>query len=131
MRLNLIVIALLCLSSFAHAAMIEQPLADSDQEAAARTLFQQLKCVVCEGQSLADSDATLALQMRAQIREKLSQGESPQAVETYFRTRYGDRILLAPPWAARTGFLWLAPILIVGLGGCVLWRKTRHEGGVK
>jgi cytochrome c-type biogenesis protein CcmH len=115
-----------CLLLFtqAHAASIEQPMADAAQEQTARAIFHELKCVVCEGQSLADSDAALAKQMRSHIRQLLADGKSHDEIIDFFRTRYGEQILLAPPFISTTWLLWLAPLLLLLAGGALVWRAT-------
>src|SRR5437763_17146534 len=70
----------------------------------------QLKCLVCQGESVADSPATLSLQMRGVIRQQLRSGKSEQEVIQYFVSRYGDRILLSPPLQGLTLLAWLVPI---------------------
>jgi cytochrome c-type biogenesis protein CcmH len=79
----------------------------------------QLKCLVCQGESVADSPATLSLQMRGIIRQQLQSGKSEQEVIQYFVSRYGDRILLSPPWQGLTLLAWLVPIALM-LGGLLL-----------
>ena len=79
----------------------------------------QLKCLVCQGESVADSPATLSLQMRGVIRQQLQSGKSEQQVIQYFVSRYGDRILLAPPWQGLTLLAWLVPIALM-IGGVLL-----------
>lgn len=118
----------LCLSGAAWATAIERPLADPAQEAAARQLFGALKCVVCEGQSLADSDAKLAVQMRARIRQLLAEGKKPEEVLAIFREGYGDTILMAPPMAGNAVLLWVLPALLLAVGAGALWRYTRVQG---
>jgi cytochrome c-type biogenesis protein CcmH len=113
----------------AQAATIETPLPDAAQEAQARALFRELRCVVCEGQAVADSDAVLAAQMRAQVRLLLAEGKTPDHVLIYFRERYGDEILLTPRLQSHTALLWLAPLLILSIGGALAWRyalRTRE-----
>lgn len=128
MRASLLaLLALLMLSTPAAAATIEQPLADPAQEAAARVVFHALKCVVCEGQSLADSDAKLAIQMRARVRDLIAQGQTEAEIIDFFRTTYGERILLAPPMNDRTALLWLAPLLLLAIGGAMVWHATRRN----
>ncbi len=105
--------------------MIEKPLADSAREAVAQELFHALKCVVCEGQSLADSDAQLAIQMRAKIREMLGDGKSEKEVLHFFRESYGERILMQPPLSPNTLLLWLAPALLLLIGGIAVWKVTK------
>ncbi len=79
----------------------------------------QLKCLVCQGESVADSPATLSLQMRGVIRQQLQSGKSEQEVIQYFVSRYGDRILLSPPWQGLTLLVWLVPIALM-VGGILL-----------
>ena len=79
----------------------------------------QLKCLVCQGESVADSPATLSLQMRGVIRQQLQSGKSEQEVIQYFVSRYGDRILLSPPWQGLTLVTWLVPIALM-IGGVLL-----------
>lgn len=126
MRRSLIALIGMLFCVAAHAASIEQPLASSADEARARAIFHELKCVVCEGQSLADSDAALAKQMRARVRDMVANGASTPEILSFFRERYGDRILLTPPWARATALLWLAPVLLLLIGGMVMWRATRN-----
>ena len=95
--------------SLAHAA----PSAD---EARTRSLAASLRCVVCQGQSLADSQAEIAIEMRAVIHEKVAAGESDEEILHYFTERYGDSILTSPPVKQSTLPLWLAPPLLLGLG---------------
>lgn len=125
MRARALIAALLMLGT-AHAANIERPLPDAQQEQLARTLFTELRCVVCEGQSVGDSDATLAAQMRAHVRELVAQGKTREEVLNYFRDRYGEQILMTPPVEGRTALLWLAPLLLLALGGMLVWRATRN-----
>src|SRR6516162_2012505 len=79
----------------------------------------QLKCLVCQGESVADSPATLSQQMRGIIRQQLQSGKSEQEVIQYFVSRYGDRILLSPPWQGLTLLAWLVPIALM-IGGLLL-----------
>jgi cytochrome c-type biogenesis protein CcmH len=123
MRASLILmLTLLCLP--AHAVTIERKLANTEQEQIAQRVIQQLNCVVCEGQPLADSDATFAREMRAEIRRMAAEGTSEQAILEFFRQRYGTQILLTPPVERSTLLLWLAPLLFVLCGGWFLWRFT-------
>src|SRR6266516_688520 len=79
----------------------------------------QLKCLVCQGESVADSPAILSQQMRGVIRQQLQSGKSEQEVIQYFVSRYGDRILLSPPWQGLTLLAWLVPVALL-LGGTLL-----------
>ncbi len=91
-------------------------LRDPDQERQARTLMETLRCVVCQGQSIADSDADMAGEMRALVRQRIARGEAPEAVRTWLIARYGDYVSYAPPLRAATLPLWLAPLVLLALG---------------
>ena len=127
MRRSFLFSAIMVWSLAAQALTLDQPLANPAQEAQAQQLFHALRCVVCEGQSLAESDAMLAVQMRARARQMLREGETQARILTYFRERYGDRIVMTPPLAPRTGLLWAAPLLLLLLGGVILWHRTNGK----
>jgi cytochrome c-type biogenesis protein CcmH len=128
-RASLAVIIALAWLSTAHAASIDQPLTNAAQEKTAHSVFRELRCVVCAGQSLAESDATLAVQMRAHVRELVAQGKTEDEILAHFRARYGDQILLTPPIEQKTALLWLAPVLLLGGGFYAVWRMTRQNNG--
>lgn len=98
------------------AALAHTQLADPAKEAAARSLMETIRCVVCQGQSIADSDATMAGDMRALVRGRIQAGETPGAVREWLIGRYGAYITYDPPLSAATWPLWLAPLLLLGLG---------------
>lgn len=102
-----------CSGMPAAALTIEQPLSDATQELRAQALFGALKCPVCDAQSLADSDATLARQMRKQIRHMVASNNSDEAILQYFSDRYGIEILLSPPLTFSTLLLWATPVLLI------------------
>ncbi|MBJ6123182.1 cytochrome c-type biogenesis protein CcmH [Sphingomonas sp. BT553] len=102
--------------STAPAALADTQLADPTQEAAAKALMETLRCVVCQGQSIADSDATMAGDMRALVRQRIQAGESPIAIRDWLIGRYGDYISYDPPLSAATSLLWATPVLLLGLG---------------
>lgn len=129
MRASILGLACALWFGIAQAATIEQPLPNAAQEQTARALFHELKCVVCEGQSLADSDAALAKQMRAHVRLMVAEGKTADEVLAFFRTRYGEQILLTPPVEGSTALLWVAPLLLLAVGGALVWRNTRHHDG--
>ena len=98
-------------------------LPDPAQEARAATLMQTLRCVVCQGQSIADSDADLAGDMRALVRHRIAAGEKPEDVRHWLVQRYGSWVSYTPPVEPLTWPLWLAPIALVA-GGLWLSRGT-------
>ena len=104
-------------SIWLYTLLISPPSQTLDQRV--HDVASQLKCLVCQGESVADSPATLSLQMRGVIRQQLQSGKSEQQVIQYFVSRYGDRILLSPPWQGLTLLAWLVPIALM-LGGIIL-----------
>ena len=101
----------------------DRQLPDPRQEAAATALMQDIRCLVCQGQSVADSDAELAGDMRALIRERIAAGERPEDVRAWLVERYGDWVSFDPPVKPLTWPLWLAPLVILGAGGWLVARK--------
>jgi cytochrome c-type biogenesis protein CcmH len=105
---------------FATAGSAVQPdemIADPALEARAREISRELRCLVCQNQSIDDSDAELARDLRVLVRERLSAGDSNRQVLDYVVSRYGDFVLLKPPFKATTWILWLAPAVFVVGGG--------------
>ncbi len=100
----------------AHYAYAQLP--DPRQEAEARALMDTLRCLVCQGQSIADSDADMAGDMRALVRERIAAGEKPEAIRSWLIDRYGAWVSYKPTVEPVTWPLWAAPVLLVGLG---LW----------
>lgn len=112
-------------ASIAMAAPAQNASADPALEARVQALSAELRCLVCQNQSLADSHADLALDLKAQVREQLRAGRTPEQVLTYMTERYGDFVLYRPPWKASTLLLWLGPVLLLLGGGWGLWRGLR------
>jgi cytochrome c-type biogenesis protein CcmH len=98
-------------------------LADPAQEARARALSVDLRCLVCQNQSIDDSNAPLAKDLRVLVREQIKAGKSDAEVMSYIVARYGDFVLLRPRFTAQTALLWLTPLLILGGVGYGLWRR--------
>jgi cytochrome c-type biogenesis protein CcmH len=90
-------------------------------------LAEELRCLVCQNQTLADSNADLALDLRRQIREQLKDGKSERQVIDYLVDRYGDFVLYRPPLKATTVLLWFGPFLLLALGALVLVRRIRRQ----
>jgi cytochrome c-type biogenesis protein CcmH len=128
------VILLLWLFLFAAPAFAigvdRQTLADPAQEARARALMHELRCLVCQNQSISDSDATLAVDLRGIVRERIAAGDSDAQVKAYLVKRYGDWVLLDPPLNATTFLLWSAPLLTLG-GGLLLWRRRTRGAALE
>ena len=128
--LRLIAILLLLVpASHALAVQPDEILKDPAQEARARVLSKQLRCMVCQNQSIDDSDAPLARDLRILVRERLQAGDSNQQVLDFLVQRYGEFVLLRPRLHWRTALLWLAPpVLLIG-GGLVLFLLARRRRG--
>jgi cytochrome c-type biogenesis protein CcmH len=103
-------------SSMPAAEMANTQLSDPVKEAKAKALMETIRCLVCQGQSVADSNADLAGDMRALIRRRIEDGEDPEAVRSWLVQRYGDWVTYDPPLSSRTGILWALPFLLIGLG---------------
>jgi cytochrome c-type biogenesis protein CcmH len=108
-------------------ALANTPLPDAAQEAAAQALMHELRCLVCQNQSIADSHADMAGDMRAVVRQKIAAGESPDAVRAWLISRYGDWVSFDPPVRASTWGLWFAPFLFIGFGVLLAWRLFRKR----
>lgn len=103
-----------------------EALKDPDLEARARVLSLELRCMVCQNQSIDDSDAPLARDLRMLVRERLLAGDSDEQIFELVTARYGDFVLLRPPVVSRTLFLWFAPFLIFAVGVFTVWRLIRR-----
>ncbi len=97
-------------------------------EARARALGKELRCLVCQNQSIDDSNADLARDLRRIVRERLLAGDSDGEIKSYLVSRYGDFVLLKPPFKAKTYALWLGPALILLLGGAGVAVYVRRQG---
>ena len=109
------------------AALAYTQLRDPGQEARAKALMETLRCLVCQGQSIADSDASLAGDMRALVRERIAKGESPESIRQWLVQRYGDYVTYDPPLSAASLPLWLAPIALLAIGLMVARQSFRRR----
>lgn len=133
MRLRLALI-LACTPAAAAAESVLPPapyadtqLADPRQEAQASALMQTLRCLVCQGQSIADSEAEMAGDMRALVRTRIAGGEEPEEVRGWLIARYGNWVSYKPPVAPVTWPLYAAPVLFVGAGAWLARRRFRRS----
>lgn len=125
-----IILGLVLIVSPAFAVQPDEVLQDANLEARARALSRELRCMVCQNQSIDDSDAPLARDLRILVRERLTAGDSDSKVIDYLTERYGEFVLLKPRFTAATAVLWLAPAIALGLGVCgVLVFLRRRVGG--
>jgi cytochrome c-type biogenesis protein CcmH len=110
----------------AHAVEPDEILPDARLEARARAISLELRCLVCQNQSIDDSNAPLARDLRILVRERLQAGDSDEAVKRFLVARYGEFVLLRPPFGAHTLLLWLAPLtILLAAGGAIAWRLRR------
>lgn len=90
-------------------------------------LSAELRCLVCQNQSLADSNADLAVDLRNQVRDQIRAGQSDDQIKEYLVQRYGEFVLYRPRVTAVTGLLWVGPFLLLVLGGAAMWRYVRRR----
>lgn len=117
---------LLMWPTLALAAFDAEVLEDPRQEAIARSIMTEVRCLVCAGESIADSNADYAADLRRLVRERVAAGDEPQEVKAYLVSRYGDWVLLQPPVKPATYLLWAAPVLFLGVGLLLVWRLFRQ-----
>ena len=110
-------------SQLPPAQWANEQLPDARQEAQAKALMEELRCLVCQGQSIADSNAELAGDMRALVRQRIAAGETPEQVRSWLIERYGNWISYKPPLEPMTWPLWAAPIALLLLGGWLLSKR--------
>ena len=103
---------------------------DGDAEKRLKGLANELRCLVCQNQTIADSTAPLAIDLRREIRQMLEAGRSEEEIKTFLLDRYGDFVLYRPRWQANTALLWLAPVLLLLIGAGGLWRIIRRRAAL-
>ena len=131
MRFRTLLLACGLLIGFVGGAAAVQPdevLKDPALEARARHLSTELRCMVCQNQSIDDSDAELARDLRLLLRERLVAGDTDEEVLDYIVSRYGEFVLLKPRFNARNALLWAAPVLILVGGGLLAFTAFRRRG---
>jgi cytochrome c-type biogenesis protein CcmH len=114
-------------SSLPPARYAYTQLEDPKQEADAKALMETLRCLVCQGQSIADSDAEMAGDMRALVRDRIRSGEKPEAIRRWLEERYGAWVSYKPPVEPLTWPLWAAPVLLAGVGAWLARGRFRRK----
>jgi len=114
----------------AYAVLPDEQLADPKLETRARHISQELRCVVCQNQTIDDSDAELAHDLRVILRERLLAGDTDAQAVSFIVNRYGTYVLLKPPFEQETFFLWLGPFLVLAAGGAVVVFYLRGRSAV-
>lgn len=115
-------IALLLFASPAFALTVDAPMQLALQEERAQALFHELRCVVCQGEAIADSPADVARDMRMTVREQIAQGKSDDEVMDYFVHQYGERVRMMPTLSRGNFILWFSPFFVLLLGAWIVWR---------
>lgn len=126
---SLLAIMLLLAAPLAHAVQPDEIMKDPAQEARARNLSRELRCMVCQNQSIDDSDAPLARDLRLLVRERITTGESDKQVLDFLVARYGEFVLLKPRFNLHTLLLWLlTPLVLIGGSFALWWHNRRRRG---
>jgi len=133
MRQSLTAAFLIILIALAGPGLAVQPdeiLPDPAQESRARALSAEIRCLVCQNQSIDDSDASLARDLRLLVREQITAGKTDQGIRDFLVARYGDFVLLKPPVKASTFLLWFGPLIVfaIGLIGLIVFFRSRSRG---
>ncbi len=127
--MKLLHILILSVLSFSAIAGVEyKKFDDPSQEQVYQGLIEEIRCLVCQNQTIADSNADLAKDLRRQVYEMLQQGKSREQIVDFMTQRYGDFVMYNPPFKAKTGFLWLGPVLflLIGLVLLVILSKRKR-----
>ena len=118
-------------AAFAGATAMGDTFSNPAMESRARNLQRQFRCLVCTGENVDESGSPFSADVRRLIREQIKAGQSDQQIEDFLVARYGDVILMRPPVQPDTWLLWLAPFLVLALGGGVAWVVVKKAGATK
>ncbi|MEL6449299.1 MAG: cytochrome c-type biogenesis protein [Pseudomonadota bacterium] len=125
-----VIAALLGVSAMAVAIDSERAFEDDAMQARYQRLIAEVRCLTCQNQSIKDSNAPLARDLRAVVREQMEAGASDAEIYAFLQARYGDFALYKPPFSARTALLWLSPVVLVALGGFAIVRVVRRRANM-
>ncbi|MFA6163110.1 MAG: cytochrome c-type biogenesis protein [Methylobacter sp.] len=124
---HLFIVSLLILSGLACAGVEYREFTNPEQQEAYENLTSELRCLVCQNQTIADSNAELAADLRRQVYEMLQQGKSKQDIAQFMTDRYGDFVLYNPPFKLKTGLLWIGPVVFLFIGLIAVFLFTRRK----
>jgi cytochrome c-type biogenesis protein CcmH len=126
-RLKASLVALAAVALMASASEPSERLVDPAQEARARELFKEVRCLVCQNESIDDSEAQLAGDLRRIVREQVKAGRGDAEIRTFLVQRYGEFVLLKPRFSAGNAVLWLAPLGVLSVGGLLMFGLLRRR----
>jgi cytochrome c-type biogenesis protein CcmH len=121
---------LVAVLAFSAAGAFAQMMVQSAADARLKSIADELRCLVCQNQTISDSNASLAVDLRNQIKEQIAAGKSDDEIREYMVTRYGDFVLYRPPFKAITLLLWLGPPALLGAGFLLFWAVVRRRRAV-
>ncbi|MGZ4955568.1 MAG: cytochrome c-type biogenesis protein [Methylobacter sp.] len=124
---SLSIVLLLVVSGIVYAGVEYREFANPEQQEAYEDLTSELRCLVCQNQTIADSNAELAADLRRQVYEMLQQGKSKQDIAQFMTDRYGDFVLYNPPFKLKTGLLWIGPVVFLLIGLIAVFLFTRRK----
>jgi len=130
-RLRAVLVALAAVALMGSASEPSERLSDPAQEARARDLFKEVRCLVCQNESIDDSEAQLAGDLRRIVREQVKAGRSDREIRAFLVQRYGEFVLLKPRFSAGNAALWLAPVGVLLVGGGLLVGLLRRRETVE
>jgi cytochrome c-type biogenesis protein CcmH len=113
---------------FAAATAVPETFSDPGMEARARHVQRQLRCLICAGESIDESNSSFAVDVRRLVREQIAEGRTDQQIEDFFVARYGNAILMKPPLQPATWLLWLGPFAVLAIAGGVAWVTVKKAG---
>lgn len=131
MALSFVPQAAIAQSALPPAPYANRQLDDPALEEKASALMHTIRCLTCQSQSIADSDASMASDLRSEIRERIAAGEDPEAIRAWLIERYGDWISYKPTNDPILWPLWAAPLLLLGAGGTLAYSRMRRRKGAK
>lgn len=114
----------------AHAITADEQFRDPQQQALYERLTEEVRCLVCQNQTIGDSSAPLAADLRREIRDMVRENQSEQQIKAFLTERYGDFVLYRPRYSGATSLLWIAPGALLLLGAAVLWRILRRRSAL-
>lgn len=125
--LQRLLVVFVVIASFGVPLQAQEPIPlTTEQEQRFHRLANELRCLVCQNQSIAESNAPLAEDLKERVRRQISEGRSDEEIRNYMRDRYGDFVLYKPPFNSVTAVLWISPLILLGIGALWLGMRMRR-----